>query len=82
MEDTDFDYVSVRLLMQEVFYKLKKAGHEEEANAVASLTHVIGHRLVYVQLPDTGSALRDLMDYLDDCNLLNDYITDGEFKSA
>ncbi len=77
MENTGFVYSEIRNLIQEVSCKLRTAGYKDEAEAFISLTHIVGHRVEEVNLPNADWALTHLTDYLDNCNHLNSYINEN-----
>ena len=63
-------------LMHRVVHKLEEAGHSEEAQAMASLTHIIAYR---IETPDVSSkwGLEYMLECIEHHNKLMKYINDG-----
>lgn len=78
MKKEKLDYSRIRLATQEVFYNLRKAGYEREADAVSDLINIIGNKIETDVNANLGPVfiLDREEDFIDNCNNLINYINE------
>lgn len=71
-----FRYGDIKTLMNSVVHKLEEAGYAEEAEAMASLSHIIACR---IEAPDVSSkwGVEYMLECIEHHNTLTRYISDG-----
>jgi hypothetical protein len=79
MNEPIFRYGDIKRTMHDVVCKLEAAGYPEEAKAMASLTHIIAHRVQEIDISNKW-GVEYLIEYFEHQGSLIKYINDGESK--
>lgn len=76
METPTFRYGDIKTLMCDIVAKLERAGYSNEADAMASLTHIIACR---IQAPDVSKewGVEYLLECIEHHNTLTKYLQEG-----
>ena len=81
MTASNFRYGDVKRIMHGVCITMYEAGYEQEANALGSLTHIIGSR---IESPDVSTkwGLEYMLEIMEHHSSLVEYINDGAIDGS